>query len=138
MEWILFLQADLGKISFSSWPVRSFLVSSFIYGRDSLPPLDLVCELLAFASVVLELCDGTSMVGCLPSLAEVEGCGAKSRNMTTDGLLPRISRSLPTFGVCSMIWAGEDGGLMLQSVGWWTEVRQRQLVPRRKNNRGSC
>lgn len=125
VEWILLLRADFGKVPFPDWPVRSFWVLPFAYGRDSpsgWPPLDLVCELLVLALVVLELCDGSSVVGCLPSMVEVEGCSAKSRNMTADGLSPRISCSLPMFGVCSLFWTGEDGGLMLQSAAWWTEV----------------
>jgi len=34
------------------------------------------------------------------------------KELTADGLLPRISCSLPMFGVRSRIWKGEDGGWM--------------------------
>ena len=35
VEWILLLRADFGKVPFPDWPVRSFWVLPFAYGRDS-------------------------------------------------------------------------------------------------------
>nr|TKW41011.1 hypothetical protein SEVIR_1G285500v2 [Setaria viridis] len=68
-------------------------------------------ELLVFPLCVLVLRSGSFWVGCFTSMVEEGGCGVKSTGPTANGLLPRISCSLPMFGVRPLICIGEFGGL---------------------------
>ena len=53
---------------------------------------------------------------------------------TADGLSPRISCSLPMFGVRSLIWKGDDGGWMDRFAARASGELQRQLELRKKKH----
>ena len=63
--------------------------------------------LLRFLSVWLDLHSGSFVWELVQGRLRCQ-----IKELTADGLLPRISCRLPMFGVRSRIWKGEDGGWM--------------------------
>ncbi|KAG2650959.1 hypothetical protein PVAP13_1NG215695 [Panicum virgatum] len=121
----LLLAAVGGEAERNDWTIR--FVFGWVLSRTS------VLGLLSFSSVWLHLHSGSC------GWEMVHGrLRCQIMEPTADGLLSRISCSLPMFGVRSMIWNGEDGGWMDRSVARASGERQRQIELRKKHSWGLC
>ena len=94
----LLLAAIGGEAEWNAWTIR--FVFGWVLSWIS------VLGLLSFSSVWLQLLSGSCGWEVVP------GRRCQIMEPTADGLSPRISCSLPKFGVRSLIWKGEDGGWM--------------------------
>ena len=116
----LLLVAVGGEAEWNAWTIR--FVFGWVLSWIS------VLGLLSFSSVWLQLLSGSC------GWEVVQGRRCQIMEPTADGLSPRISCSLPMFGVRSLIWKGEDGGWMDRFPARASGELQRQLELRKKKH----
>jgi len=116
----LLLAAVGGEAEWNAWTIR--FVFGWVLSWIS------VLGLLSFSSVWLQLLSSSC------GWEVVQGRRCQIMEPTADGLSPRISCSLPMFGVRSLIWKGEDGGWMDRFAARASGELQRQLEMRKKKH----